>query len=227
VWVTCGDAVYQAQLTREGDNLYPSWGSDGKKIVFSSNRAGRWDVWIMNVDGTNQAQLTRALGNNIKPQSSPDGKRIVFLSDRLGYGYWHVWCMNADGSDPYMMLKRVEHDQDLVVGGVADDADPSWSPDGKNILFQTRWVSEEIGVFEFTSKGYNETIFMMDSTAGVHSMDIVAISTYPEAKRGASNETQTVWSPDGGKIAFISDRSGNLDIWVLSFEGFKAPVAAY
>jgi TolB protein len=201
--------VYQVQLTKEGDNLYPSWSSDGRQIIFSSNRVGNWDVWIMNGDGTNQTQLTKASGDNIKPRLSPDGKRIVWLSNRLGY--WGIWTMNADGSIPYEMVRSV-----------ADDADPCWSPDGKNILFHTRWINDH-GTLSFMEKGLPKTIFMM-STLGIN---LTAISTYPGANMGLSNEMQTVWSPDAGKIAFVSDRSGNLDIWIINFKGFEAPPTAY
>ena len=37
----------------------PAWFPDGKRIAFQSDRTGRWEVWVMNADGTDQRQLTR------------------------------------------------------------------------------------------------------------------------------------------------------------------------
>jgi TolB protein len=37
----------------------PSWFPDGKRIAFQSDRTGRWEIWLMNVDGSGARQLTR------------------------------------------------------------------------------------------------------------------------------------------------------------------------
>src|SRR5439155_12618865 len=46
------------QLTRNGDNTSPTWSPDGKFIAFTSNRDGRYHVYTMMADGTNQSSLT-------------------------------------------------------------------------------------------------------------------------------------------------------------------------
>jgi len=212
VWVTCGDGFHQAQLTTKGTNRYPSWCPEGKRIVYSFKLRGNWDVWMMNADGTNQTQLTKDAGNNIKPQPSPDGKQIIFLSDRRGL--WHIYS-TIFGEWFYP-----------PISGVAEDADPAFSPDGENVVFHSRWADEH-GILVLKEKENAKTIFMMSANPTSHSMDLVAISTYPGAKMGASNEMQTSWSPDSGKIAFVSDRSGNLDIWLLNLKGFTVPVEVY
>jgi len=171
--------VYQAKLTREGDNRYPSWSADGKKIVYASNQTRRWDIWIMSVDGSTPHDLLRKRG----------------------------WLGPTDS---------------LRSGCVAEDADPSWSPDGKNIIFHSRWTSEQ-GILVFKDEGYAKTIFIVSEMG----FDLAAVSTSPGAKIGASNEMQTTWSQDAGKIAFVSDRSGTLDIWIFNFKGFTAPTGAY
>ncbi|MEQ1765160.1 MAG: winged helix-turn-helix domain-containing protein [Pyrinomonadaceae bacterium] len=62
----------------------PAISPDGRRIAFSSNTDGNWEVYIMNADGTAQLRLTRNPANDGMPHFSPDGKKIIFSSDRSG-----------------------------------------------------------------------------------------------------------------------------------------------
>jgi Tol biopolymer transport system component len=49
------DGSSQTRITNEkADDIWPSWSADGKKIVFMSNRTGRFEIFVMNVDGSEQ-----------------------------------------------------------------------------------------------------------------------------------------------------------------------------
>ena len=50
------------KLTGEGRNEFPTWSPDSRHIAFQSNRTGRWEVWVMHIDGGEPKQLTRAGG---------------------------------------------------------------------------------------------------------------------------------------------------------------------
>lgn len=52
------------RLTREGRNESPAWSPDSRHIVFQSNRTGRWEIWAMHIDGSEQRQLTRTGGRS-------------------------------------------------------------------------------------------------------------------------------------------------------------------
>ncbi len=52
------------KLTREGRNENPTWSPDSRHIAFQSNRTGRWEIWAMHVDGSEQRQLTRSGGRS-------------------------------------------------------------------------------------------------------------------------------------------------------------------
>lgn len=68
----------------------------GSRILFTSNRNGNWDVYIVSVDGGGLTRLTDSPGRDGLATSSPDYQHIAFLSDRDGA--WAVWVMNTDGS---------------------------------------------------------------------------------------------------------------------------------
>ena len=77
-----------------GRDEHPAWNHDGTKIAFTSNRAGDFDIWTMNPDGTGLLQLTTDSLSDGYPQWKPeDSSKIVFTRNR------EVWTMNPDGSN--------------------------------------------------------------------------------------------------------------------------------
>ncbi len=52
------------RLTREGRNESPAWSPDSRHLAFQSNRTGRWEIWAMHIDGSEQRQLTRTGGRS-------------------------------------------------------------------------------------------------------------------------------------------------------------------
>jgi Tol biopolymer transport system component len=79
-----------------GDTM-PSVSPHGDKIAFTSNRTGKWEVYVVNIDGSDCKQLTNSGGyNSGLPTWSPDGNHVAFVSDRDNQ--WAVRVINADGS---------------------------------------------------------------------------------------------------------------------------------
>lgn len=98
----CGLAIVNAdgsgkrQLTNINSTA-PSWSPDGSRIVFMSNAAGNWDVYVVNANGGSPEILTDSLENDGLPVFSPDGSKIAFVSRREGG--WAVWQLDADGEN--------------------------------------------------------------------------------------------------------------------------------
>ena len=65
---------------------WPTWSPDGRRIAFTSNRDGNYEIYIMNADGTGQSNVTNHPASDNYPAWSPDGHKLAFISNRGG-GY--------------------------------------------------------------------------------------------------------------------------------------------
>ena len=102
----------------------PTFSPDGAQVVFSSRARGRVDsdIFVSELDGSGQRQLTRHPSIDTSPSWSPTGQQIAFVSDRSGTP--QVWMMDVDGSNTSRLIDQ---------GGHCDS--PSWSPDGSSVLY--------------------------------------------------------------------------------------------
>lgn len=76
-----------------GDDGMPDFSPDGRRIVFTSNRDGQGEIYVMNRNGSGVRRLTRKPGDDFTPRFSRDGKRIAFTALPGA-----VMVMNADGT---------------------------------------------------------------------------------------------------------------------------------
>ncbi len=191
-------------LTNHPDNDFqPSWSPDGKRVAFVSYRDGHvidgiptGEIYVMDTDGGNPQNLTNHPDRDWLPVWSPDGKRIAFVSDRDGNFNFEIYVMEVDGSN-----------QQNLTNNPFADGNPSWSPDGKRIVFSSD------GPGHFRSKfGPTDEIYVMDADGG-------------NPQRLTNNrryDWHPSWSPDGERIAFQSDRKGdlqNFEIYVMDADG--------
>jgi len=197
------------QLTdNNADDGNPSWSADGKKIVFASNRTGNSEIFIMNADGSQQRNLTKnatdcegEIGDDLttceaqaedgQPSFSPDGKQIVFVSFRSeGLG---LYLMNSNGSNV----------RQLSEGGVQ----PSWSPNGE-------WIAYSDGIDqgdEVNDDAVLDTDIFLIRPDGSDKHALVSIE--------GEKEFAPSWSPDGKRIAFVSDQTGRDQVYVMNIDG--------
>lgn len=140
VWVMNPDGTEATNLTPGTDSSFDfdmQWSADHSKIIFSSNRNGNPDIFIMNLDGSSEDRY---------PSWSPDGTKIVFGSDRTGTSDFELYTMNADGTGIVPLTSNP--------GFI--NADPAWSSDGASIIFaSTRDSNAEIYIMN--ADGSSET----------------------------------------------------------------------
>jgi TolB protein len=117
----------------------PTIAPDGSRIVFSLADATGQQVFVVDAQGRNRVNLTKASLNNW-PAFSPDGKQIAFGSSRDGH--FEIYVMDSDGGN----VRRLTKSNALNMR-------PAWSPDGKRIAF----TSNRDGKYE---------IYVMDADGG-------------------------------------------------------------
>lgn len=86
----------------------PRWSPDGRKIVFTSQRDGDSEIFLMNSNGENAQQMTYNTDIDEDPVWSPDGSQILFTSWRDGNA--EIYVMNADGSDQTNLTQSPDRD---------------------------------------------------------------------------------------------------------------------
>jgi serine/threonine protein kinase len=166
-------------------------GGGSGQIAFASDRSGKAQIWLMNVDGAGEPQqLTDLVEGACQPAWSPDGLQIVFISPCEGnqdfYPNASLYTINADGSD-FTPLSGVP------VG----DFDPSWSLDGKSILFTSYRNALRPRVYLLTLADNS-----VKALSGAFSLDY-----------------HPAWSPDGRKIAFVTTQKGPVQVWTMNADG--------
>jgi len=194
------------------------------RLVFSSNRDGNPEIYLLDLEGGNPVRLTQNNANDWLPDWSPDGTSIVFTSHRTGS--YDLWTMRANGSGQ----------TSLVATGSWDDY-PRWAPDGQRISLSTTAETQGVPNSEIFVRRPNGSLQQVTySTAEDQWADwspdgrIVFTEGYKDSSDwdiyvvnadgsgrtawldNANCDVQPTWSPDGNWIAFLritSDTNGN------------------
>ena len=180
------------QLTDQpGAEIYPSLSPDGKSFVYQSRASGNWDIYFQRVGGKTAINLTKDSPEyDGQPAFSPDGEHIAFRSEREGGG---IFIMGATG-ESVRRLTDFGHN-------------PSWSPDGKEIVCSTAsFLSnrpEDRGV-----GGWGQLFRVNTSTSEKR-----LISPHVQ------DAVQPQWSPHGYRIAYWGSPKGQRDVWTVAASG--------
>jgi TolB protein len=184
-----------AAVAGNGYNLSP----DGKWLTGSSGSFPTLQLSVVAVDGSGRRELTSGAGMAFNGTWSPDGKRIAYARVDTTRDM-QMWVVNADGTGA-RQLGRFSATEGRPQW-------PSWSPDGKTIAVQS-------GVYNPTNRALNSAhIWLIDVATG-------SATKLAAHDRPYLDETPSFF-PDGRRIAFQSDRTGRMEVWVMNVDGSSA-----
>jgi len=174
----------------EGLQNEPTWSPDGRYIAYSSDRGGKFDIWVQQVSGGDPIQITKGGGHHWQPEWSPDGKYIAYRSEEGDGGIYVVPALGGAG------LERK-----IAPFGYY----PHWSPDGSQVLFQN----------QFTVTGHWNR-FYIAQLDGSAPREVLA-EFIAENKLSAAS---AVWYPDGKRVTvWVGDPSPSPSFWTVPLAG--------
>jgi TolB protein len=214
LWVFDLEKGQSHQLTSGGAvNIEPRFSPDGKRLAFvSTSYNGHFHIFVGDFSGGELTSVRRLTGESrsnlprfyysefdheISPTWSPDGRDLIFVSNR-----GHIY---GTGGFWRMKVEPGSEPREIHYEETAWKARPDFSPDGKRIVYASYLGSQW------------HQLWVMPSEGG----DPFPISY------GDFDNTNPRWSPDGVRIAFISNRDGNTSLWVQeALGGAQRPVLA-
>ncbi|MEO8435365.1 MAG: protein kinase [Pyrinomonadaceae bacterium] len=213
----------------------PTFSPDGQTIAYVSDRTGNFEIFLKQVTGGPDINLTNNPADDMQPSFSPDGKQIAFVSSRSGeynclcfflYGTEQplmggaIWVMPAFGGSP----RRI----------VESGTFPSWSSDGSSIIYSSGpWHGQKI--YRVPSIGGNPEEIPIKSQGAPY----LAYPSYSPDRRWIAFEANNtvfivsskggepqkivkgkhpVWGADSGAIFYSNVEAGkNYSLWQLPF----------
>lgn len=240
-----------------GYDYQPDCSPDGKQIVFVRYNGVAIELMLLDIASKEVYSLTNNNGVNLEPRWSPDGNRIAFISTAgTGHFLLYTTAIekNKISDERCLTPDRKSLVKRYYYSAFDHAINPVWSPDGKEIYcISNREIIHGTGDLVAIHPGTGEPprVILHEETSWKTKPDIspdgsrLVYSSYlgrnwhqlwmiPAAggypmplTYGEYDNTSPRWSPDGKKIAFISNRNGNTSLWWLNvFDGAQQQVIA-
>jgi dipeptidyl aminopeptidase/acylaminoacyl peptidase len=203
----------------------PECSPDGKAVAYVVSRIdvkedkSNSHVWMVGFDGTNDRQITSSQDSESSPAFSPDGKYLSFTSSRPGKAKGNqVWLLDRSGGEAFQLtdvkgrLQAYEWSPDskrlaLVIGDPDPDADTATDagatggrPKTPKPIVIDRYKFKQ-DVQGYLLSGRHNYIYLFD----------IATKKLDRLTGGTADESAPSWSPDGTRIAFMSNRNSDPD----------------
>ena len=181
------DAQIQEYKTFVHD-AHPMWGADGN-VYFASERDGTFNIWRISPQGGAPSQVTRHRGAGIRfPSISPDGRTIIYEND------YEVWSVDVPNGQPrrIQIMLAADPKDNLVSYLTTTNRAEGFSPNQNGELLAVDFHGE---------------IFLVPSDP--------ELGEKRQLTRSPWRDRSQVFSPDGRRIAYVSDESLEEEIWIV------------
>lgn len=216
-----GDATNASQIGEASQGFAdPAYDPTGQRVAFvrtvtytssTGNQVTAPELFVAPVDNLDAARQITQLGGTMmsRPTFAPDGIQIVFVSDYGGNE--NLWYITEDGNN----LRPL-----TTSPGV--DKDPAWSPNGDVIVY----ASDQANLSLVNNTAQAESTAEADSAAPARPSVLTELftitpdgETITQLTDAAGSSYSPAWSPTGERIVFVSDRSGDGDVYIMTADG--------
>jgi hypothetical protein len=213
--------------------MYPAISRDGTRIAYCATVGAKYQVFVANIDGTNEQQVTKSLEHCWNPVFSADG-RIAYV--HTANGSMDLYSVNADGTG-----------ERVLTGGPTDDAAPRLSPDGKLLAFARRATKNptdpaEIWLLDIAAGKLTQLtdlkarswspcfnadgtkLVYYSNTTGINQIYVMDLATKVSTKVSADDNLADInarFATDG-RIIFVRGAAATRRLWIMNGDGTGA-----
>ncbi len=196
-------------------------------IAFSARREHNWDIYIINLDGSDLRQITRTPGAEQDPSWSPDGRKLAYSARRNQR--WDIYILDLTNGQETPLTSDLPY-----------DGAPAWSPDGQWIAYESM-AAGDLDIWLAPAAGGEATNLTANSPAGdfgpawapagpyrgwlaftswrFGNKDVFLIQPATgELRRmtdDPADEEFAGWSADGQTLYFLRDEDTRREVWAL------------
>ena len=232
-----------------GYDLQPDWSQDGRWIVFTRYDKDAMELWRYEIATGREQVLTKGGAVNLEPRFSPDGRRLAFVSSQgTGHFNLFIADVNDQGLAgvrPLIAPRTTTLDR-YYYSSFDHAINPSWSPDGTRVYFvgnsEVAWGTGDIWSVSVTDPDDRKRVLVEETTWAARpelSPDgrRLLYSSYqgrqwqqlwlttPDGRSplpltfGEFDRRNARWSPDGERVLYTSNETGNTTLWVHEMVG--------
>ncbi len=210
-------------------NLFPCWGSDGKRILYSNYNVDRLILRLLDLTTKDSRAIFSYQGLNFAPDYSPDGTKIALT-------------MSKDGNSEIYILDLEKKKLNRLTKNWAVDCSPVFSPNSREIAFVSdRSGMPQIYIMDIYGGNLRRLTFHGDYNTSPAWSPKGSLIAYVSRQSDYSqqicvtdpsdfnpiqltfdgNNEEPSWSPDGLHIAFISNRTYRYELWTMNWDGTR------